>query len=86
MKNIIRDIFSRSFFQPFFEALLNFCLKVLNIGEGQGVESSGEKSVFPLLERVSSQESVIFDVGAHTGEWLRLLRGNTGGGKNGLFV
>ncbi len=75
MKTIIRDFFSRPVFQSFFESILNFSLKVLNIGEGQSVETSGEKSVFKILDKISTDNmSIIFDVGAHTGEWFRLFK------------
>ncbi len=75
MKNIIRDIFSRSIFQNFFENILNITLKVLNIGDGHTVETSGEKVAFKILEKISKgKEVLVFDVGAHTGEWFNLFR------------
>ena len=75
LKIIIRDIFSRPFFQFFFDLVLNFSLKVLNIGEGCSVETSGEKSVFSVLEKISGDKKVIvFDVGANNGGWFRLFR------------
>lgn len=75
MKTIIRDIFSRPIFQRFFENVLNFSLKILNIGEGQTVETSGEKISFEILDIVSNnKEVVVFDVGAHTGEWFTLFK------------
>ncbi len=75
MKTIIQKIFSRKIFQNFFENILNLCLKVLNIGEGQSVETSGEKNVFQILKKISKGKKVtIFDVGAHEGEWFKLLK------------
>ena len=75
MKTIIRNALSRPIFQFPFEILLNFSLKVLNIGEGHTVETSGEKSVFKILEKISNDKEVmIFDVGAHTGEWFNLFK------------
>jgi len=76
MKTLIRDIFSRPIFQNFFEGVLVFTLKVLNIGEGQAVETSGEKNVVELLNNISDdKEIVVFDVGAHTGEWFHMFKG-----------
>jgi len=73
-KKIIQKVFSRKLFQPFFEEVLNLCFKILNIGEGQSVETSGEINVFKLLQKYSSKEIVIvFDVGAHDGEWFKLF-------------
>jgi len=75
IKKTIRDIFSRPIFQPVFEKILNFSLKVLNIGEGHTVETSGEKSVFKILGKISgNKEAIVFDVGAHTGEWFKLFK------------
>jgi FkbM family methyltransferase len=77
MKKIVRDIFSRPIFQPVFEKILNITLKVLNIGDGHSVETSGEKSVFEILATLKgNNEAIIFDVGAHTGEWFNLLKNN----------
>ena len=74
MKNIIRNIFSRPIFQNFIESILRFSLKGMNIGEGQAVETSGEENVIELLDDISiDNEAVVFDVGAHTGEWLLLF-------------
>lgn len=75
IKKIIGDIFSRPFFQPFFEGVLNFSLKVLNIGDGHSVETSGEKIAFDILYKINSdKEAMVFDVGAHTGEWYKLFK------------
>lgn len=75
IKSIIRDIFSRPIFQSVFESLLNFSLNVLNIGEGHTVETSGEKSIFEILKKISDdKEVIVFDVGAHTGEWFKLFK------------
>jgi len=76
MKNLIRKIFSRPVFQSIFESLLNFSLKALNIGEGQSVETSGEKVVFKILNKIANEKVVVFDVGAHTGEWYNLFKEN----------
>jgi FkbM family methyltransferase len=77
MKAIIQHIFSRNIFQKFFEKILNICLKILNIGEGQSVETSGEKHIFKLLKKIAHKNGVlIFDVGAHDGEWFMLLKQN----------
>jgi FkbM family methyltransferase len=82
MKKIIQYIFSRNIFQNLFEEILNLCLKILNIGEGQSVETSGEKNVFKLLNKIhQNKELVIFDVGAHDGEWFKLLKKNYLGSK-----
>jgi FkbM family methyltransferase len=70
MKQLIRIIFSRPLFQPLFEMILLFTLKVLNIGEGHTVSNSGEKYVFSILGKIFGQKNIlVFDVGAHTGEW-----------------
>jgi FkbM family methyltransferase len=75
MKNLFRDIFSRPIFQPFFDIILNTSLKAMNIGQGQNVETSGESSVFDILDRVmATKQAMVFDVGAHTGEWLSLFK------------
>jgi FkbM family methyltransferase len=75
MKKIIQDIFSRPVFQKPFELLLNFSLKGMNIGEGQAVETSGEKNVVELLSTIANdKEVIVFDVGAHTGEWLAMFQ------------
>jgi FkbM family methyltransferase len=75
IKKLIQTIFSRKIFQPVFEEFLSVILKVLNIGEGQSVETSGERNVFEVLKTVVKNDgAVVFDVGAHTGEWLGLLR------------
>ena len=75
IKTIIGTVFSRPVFQPLFEGLLNFSLKALNVGEGHTVETSGEKSVFGILRKVSNnRKAVVFDVGAHTGEWFNLFK------------
>ena len=67
--------FSRPFFQPVFENLLNLSLKAMNIGDGHDVRTSGEKIVFDLVNNLPGDETLtIFDVGAHTGEWVGLLK------------
>lgn len=77
MKKIIRNIFSRPIFQPIFETILVFTLKALNIGDGHSVQTSGEKYVFKILEKiVKGKEAVVFDVGANTGQWLNLFKAN----------
>lgn len=77
MKKIIQYIFSRKIYQNFFELFLNMTLKILNIGEGQSIETSGEKNVFKILKKLPPKsELTIFDVGAHNGEWFRLLKKN----------
>jgi FkbM family methyltransferase len=49
----------------------------MNIGEGQTAETSGEKIVFKILNNIpDKKEVVVFDVGAHTGEWFNLLKKN----------
>lgn len=89
MKEIIRNIFSRPIFQPLGELALTFILKVLNIGDGQSVQTSGEMSVCPILNRVCAREGgaknvIVFDVGAHTGEWAGLFK-NSYVGKNVVY-
>jgi len=75
MKEIIRNLFSRSIFQPLGEIALVFILKVLNIGDGQSVKTSGEMSVCSILEKLNvGGTAVVFDVGAHTGEWVQLFK------------
>ncbi|MFH1454832.1 MAG: FkbM family methyltransferase [bacterium] len=74
-KNIIRDILSRPIFQSFFEIVLNFSLKVLNVGEGHTVETSGEKVAIEILNKiVKNDQAIVFDVGAHMGEWFNLFK------------
>lgn len=75
IKKLIRNILSRPFFQPIFESILNISLKVLNVGEGQSVETSGEVSVFKILNKIANKNgAVVFDIGAHTGEWFGLFK------------
>lgn len=74
-KKIIGDVFSRPLFQPLFEKVLNLSMKILNIGEGQIVETSGEETVLKVLDKISgSKEVTVFDVGAHVGEWVNLFK------------
>jgi FkbM family methyltransferase len=86
MKNLkifISDAFSRPIYQKVFEIILNLTLKVLNIGEGHTVETSGEKYIFDLLYSLSKNKTVtIFDVGAHTGEWAKLFKNHYQGKSN----
>jgi len=75
IKNIFRNFFSRPLFQPFFELLLFLSLKGLNIGDGHSVETSGEENVIRFIKKRGPLDSAtIFDVGAHTGEWLQMFR------------
>ena len=79
MKNIITHIFSRPQFQFIFEKILNLSLKILNIGEGHTVETSGEKVAFDILRKYKNRDTgaaIVFDVGAHTGEWLQIFKKN----------
>jgi len=74
-KKIIKYVFSRKIFQSLFENILNLCLKVLNIGEGQSVRESGEINTFKILKKISNTgNAIIFDVGAHTGEWFNFFK------------
>lgn len=77
IKKVIQKILSRKSFQSIFEKILSLSLKVLNIGEGQSVETSGEINVFKILENIFDKKDVIvFDVGAHTGEWFNIFKKN----------
>lgn len=74
-KKIFRGIFSRPYTQFFFECVLKVSLKALNIGEGQSVETSGESYVFKMLYKRNANP-IVFDVGAHVGEWFNLFNKN----------
>lgn len=77
LKKIIRNIFSRPFFQAFFEVLLSITLKVLNIGDGHSAETSGEDSVPKFLNlKLKNKKITVFDVGAHDGEWYTMFKSN----------
>lgn len=74
-KGIFRNFFSRPLFQPFFELCLSVSLKGMNVGDGHSPKTSGEENVFLFLKNNAVlNTATIFDVGAHTGEWLELLR------------
>lgn len=74
-KKIIQYTLSRRIFQNFFENVLNIILKILNIGEGQSVETSGEKNTLNVLKKINKNKKVVvFDVGAHTGEWYKMFK------------
>ena len=73
--NLLFKSLSTPFFQPFAEMLLRISLKIMNIGDGQSVDTSGEKNVINYINKeVKENPVVIFDVGAHTGEWLRMCK------------
>lgn len=76
MNSLLKSL-SIPFFQPFAEILLRISLKIMNIGDGQSVETSGEKNVINYINKVVNENPVvIFDVGAHTGEWLQMCKKN----------
>lgn len=67
-------------FQKVFEYNLNFSLKVLNIGEGHDVNNSGEINAVTLFNKLfkdTKRELVVFDVGAHYGEWASMFNANS---------
>lgn len=74
-KAMFRNFFSRPLFQPFFEFCLFLSLKGMNVGDGHSPKTSGEENVFLFLKKNTALDTaVVFDVGAHTGEWLEMCR------------
>jgi len=68
--------------QPAWDALYRLSLMGMNYGGGYQVETSGEAFVLDLLERRSRARgrgpALIFDVGAHEGEYTTLVRERQG--------
>lgn len=77
LKDSVRNFFSRPGFQPVWSQLLKLCHAGMNCGGGQSVESSGELEALAFairsLKGPSSDGVVLFDVGAHDGEYLEAV-------------
>jgi FkbM family methyltransferase len=72
MKNTIRNLLSRPWFQPPLAALLRVCHAGLNYGGGQAVWDSGEIGALRLALNKSEKagDFVVFDVGAQHGDYV----------------
>ena len=71
----LKYFFGKKKYQPLFEGMLKMALKGMNIGSGQNFNTSGE---FAALKYVKNkikidENTIIFDVGAHTGNYTILL-------------
>lgn len=62
-------------YQRFFESLERLSHIGMNIGVGAQPEDSGELGVLEYVKRKEGGNIVIFDVGASTGAYTRLIRG-----------
>ena len=68
-----RNAISRPSLQPFFRSLLKLCHMGMNYGGGQDVKTSGEMTAMEIAlnKAIRKQDLILFDVGAHHGEYSR---------------
>ncbi|MEQ8924874.1 MAG: FkbM family methyltransferase [Fulvivirga sp.] len=57
--------------QPLFESMYRFSLRGMNYGQNHSVETSGELWVLKFASKVFNKNSIIFDVGANKGQFLK---------------
>jgi len=65
-----------AFFQRLLERTVDKSQSLMGIGSGTDVESSGEKVVIGMLQKIYNPPYCIFDVGANTGQFLKLILEN----------
>lgn len=73
MKALLLKLFARKIFQPFFQTLHWIALKGMNYGSANSPLASGEAALLKELEKELPDAPVIFDVGANTGQYARLV-------------
>lgn len=75
IKSFLLNLFlGRKIFQPLFEWLHFFSLKGMNYDRGYNFMYSGERWIMKYLDRKFKNTSpVLFDVGAHTGDYASTL-------------
>ncbi|MBX2898805.1 MAG: FkbM family methyltransferase [Cyclobacteriaceae bacterium] len=73
IKKFLIKIFARRLYQPFFQKLHWVALKGMNYGSANSPDDSGEAQLLTELAEELPREPVIFDVGANTGQYTRLL-------------
>ncbi len=72
-KILLSPLLGKRFFQRFFILLYRFALKGMNFGGGVDPKESGEDYVIKyVLEELSSEKLVIFDIGANRGSYTKL--------------
>ena len=59
--------------QPFYEFLYKVSVRGMNYDRGQCPDKSGEAYVLKLLDKPGRAEPVIFDVGANTGQYAKVV-------------
>jgi len=62
------------FMQEFLDGAHHMCQHLMGIGSGASCDSSGEAVTFNVLNEVRRAPFVVFDVGAHLGEYIRLAQ------------
>lgn len=74
LKQIFSPYIGKKSSQGFFRKLYNLSLKGMNIGEGAGVNDTGEIWVLKFAESIFGKKNpTIFDVGANEGNYTKLL-------------
>lgn len=77
IKRIIFLLTGNKLTQKIFEKIVFVCEYFMGIGSGGGVDNSGEKTVFKILQQLNQKPSVIFDIGANKGQFLKIAIDNT---------
>jgi len=75
-KDAVRQLISRPGLQPLWSRLLKLCHAGMNYGGGQATSNSGEIRALRFTARLlpPTEPLVIFDVGAHQGEYVEAAR------------
>ncbi len=73
MKDLLLKLLARKILQPFFQGLHWVALKGMNYGSANSPLVSGETELLRELEKELPDSPVIFDVGANTGQYARLV-------------
>ena len=76
LKNALIKISGNYLIQNLLEKNVIVSQYLMGIGPGGGVSSSGEKSMFHILEQRIKQPYCIFDVGSNKGQFLSLILDN----------
>ncbi len=71
--DFFQRVAARRFAQPFWEAVHKVALFGMNVSGGADVHTSGEFRVLQQLARSSSENAVVFDVGANVGTYTQAV-------------
>lgn len=76
LDRILMHISGNAFFQRLLERTVDKSQSLMGIGSGTDVESSGEKVVIGMLQKVYNPPYCIFDAGSNTGQFLNVVLQN----------